>query len=220
MQPAPQSGPPTVADRVRQAIAPAHVAVEQTAFARGMVAGTLDRAGYCLGLRQLMHLHAALEGALEGAADDPTVRAVYAADRMARTHVAARDLAALGHPADAADDAAPVVSRLGEAFAAMSPAGLVGALYVLEGSKMGSLILARSLGKCLGVARGEPGLDYHAEGAATRVPDWQRFRGAVAGADWTPAAADEVVAGAVAVMDGLVELYAAVPARADAVAVG
>ena len=207
---------PTVADRIRAAIAPAHVAVEQTAFARGMTQGTLTRAGYCDGLRQLLALHESLEVAL-GAADSPVVAAVYDAERMARTGLAARDLAALGHPADAADPIAPAVADLAARFAewADRPAALVGALYVLEGSKMGSMILAKSLGRCLNVNRGEPGLDYHLEGVAGRGADWKRFRAAVADLPLDDAGQADAVAGATETMDALVGTYAAVPARSN-----
>ena len=199
----------TLPDRLRAAIAPAHVAVEQTAFARGMVAGTIDRPTYAAGLRQLAHLHAALETAL-ASADSPHVKAVYDPARMARAAVAAADAVALGHPGD--EPAADPVARVADQFAAWAdaaPAALVGALYVMEGSKMGSMILVRSLAKAFGVGPTPgAGLDYHAAGMATRPADWQRFRAAVGALDLTAAEQDQAAAGAVAVMDALVDLYA------------
>lgn len=206
---------PTVADRIRAAIAPAHVAVEQTAFARGMTQGTLTRAAYCDGLRQLLALHESLEAAL-AAADSPLVASVYDADRMTRASIAARDLDALGHPADVADPVAPAIAELAGRFAewVARPAALIGALYVLEGSKMGSMILAKSLGRCLDVNRGEVGLDYHLDGVAGRGADWKRFRAAVAELPLSEAGQADAVAGATQTMDALVATYAAVPARA------
>lgn len=203
----------TVADRIRAAITPAHIAVEQTAFAQGMTEGTLGRDGYCDGLRQLLALHEALESALAVA---PCVETVYHPARMARAALAARDLAALGHPADAADPIAPAIIAVAARFADWTarPAALIGALYVLEGSKMGSMILAKSLSRCLQVGRGEPGLDYHMEGVAGRGAEWKAFRQAVADLPLTQAEQDDAVEGATATMDALVATYAAVPVRA------
>jgi heme oxygenase len=205
----------TLPDRLRAAIAPAHVAVEQTGFAHGMAAGTLSRADYAAGLAQLGHLHAALEAALGGAAD-ARISAVYDPARMTRSPLVDRDLAALGEVVVA--EPADAVARLAEAFgrwAATAPHKLLGAVYVLEGSRMGSMVLARTLPKGLRVPPlPGHGLDYHLDGMATRPADWQRFRGTLAGLPLTPAEQDEVTAAAVETMDALVELYDGMPVHA------
>ena len=82
------------------------------------------------------------------------------------------------------------------------------------------MVLARSVGKALGLDPRQPGtgLDYHADGLATRPPDWKRFRQALA--DWplTEAEAEDVCRAAVVTMDGMVEMYAALPVGSPAAA--
>lgn len=205
----------TLADRLRAALAPAHDVVERTPFAVAMAGGRLSRAEYATGLGPLARLHAALEAALSPNRDSPVVAAVYDPARMARSPLLAADLAVLGEPAavpaaDAVID--ELARRLGE-WGRATPWALVGPLYVVEGSRMGSMLLARSLSAGFGV-KPEPGvgLDYHVAGMATRPADWQRFKAAVNALPLTPAEADDVVAAATATMDALVAMYAALPA--------
>ena len=206
---------PTLADRIRAAIGPAHAAIEETDYARGMVAGTIGRPAYAAGLWQLAHLHAALEDALADARPaSPAVQAVYDPDAMARAGVAEQDLLALGQP-EPDPVAAPVAELAGRFadWATTRPAALVGALYVLEGSRMGSMVLARSLPRALGVpSLPGGGLDYHLDELASRPTDWRQFRATVAGLALCDADQDAAVAAATATMDALVEVYAAVPA--------
>lgn len=205
----------SLSDRIRAAIAPAHDTVERTPFAVAMASGRIDRDAYAAGLRPLLALHEGLEAALAAAHGTPEVAAVYDPRRMTRAPLLAADLAALGDvPAPPAADAA--VDRLTAEFpewAAVRPWALVGALYVTEGSRMGSMLLARSLAAAFGV-RPEPGvgLDYHVAGIATRPADWQRFKAAVNALPLTPARAADVLGAAAVTMDGLVAMYAALPA--------
>lgn len=206
----------TLADRIRATLAPAHDAVEKTPFAAAMAAGTLGRDDYAAGLRQLGHLHAALEAALANALPrSPELAALYDPARMTRAPLIARDLAALGADPMDADPPTPVVARLTESFrrwAAESPWALAGPLYVVEGSRMGSMFLAKSLSKALGVPT-DPGsgLDYHADGLPTRPRDWKQFRAALSELPLTASRQADVLHAASATMDGLVEMYGGLP---------
>ncbi len=214
----------TTPDRIRQALAPSHAVVELTPFAQALAGGRVGRAEYAAGLRQMGHLHAALEAALAAAAPrHPAVAALYDPAKMDRSASIARDLEALGsHTVDAPDAPAARVADAAAGWAADKPWALLGALYVVEGSRMGSMVLARTVGKALGLDPRQPGtgLDYHTDGLATRPPDWKRFRQALA--DWplTEQEADDVCHAAAVTMDGMVDLYAALPvASSVAVAV-
>ncbi len=210
----------TTPDRIRQALAPAHAQVELTPFAQALAGGRVGRADYVAGLRQMSYLHEALEAALADAAPRHAgVAALYDPATMDRTASIARDLAVLGE--GAIDAPAAPAARLADAvagWAAAKPWALLGALYVVEGSRMGSMVLARSVGKALGRDPRQPGtgLDYHADGLATRVPDWKRFRQALADLPLTESEAADVCAAAADTMDGMVELYAALPVTAPA----
>lgn len=200
--------PQTLPDRIRQAIAPAHVAVEQTPFARGMVTGTIGRADYTAGLAQLHHLHRELEAAAEFAA------LPAALVPPPRTPAIDRDLLALGGDADV--EAHPAIADLTERmrhWASTTPTALLGAIYVMEGSRMGSMVLARSLTKALNVEpRPGQGLDYHIDGIATRPTDWKAFREQLGAIPFTTGEQEAIVTAAVQVMDVLTTLYASVPA--------
>lgn len=212
----------TLPDRIRQALAPAHVFVEQTAYAQAMVAGRIGRADYAAGLRQMGHLHAALEAALAAAAPrHPAVAALYDPARMDRTAAVARDLDALGETAT--DAPAPAAARAADAIAGWAtdrPWALLGPLYVVEGSRMGSMVLARALGKTFGLDPRQPGtgLDYHADGLMTRPQDWKQFRQTLADLPLTEAESEDVCAAALQAMEGLVEMYAEIPVGTPALA--
>lgn len=199
----------TLPDRIRQLLGPTHAAIEQTGFARAMIGGTIDRPAYCGGLAQLSVLHAALEDALAGWAD---VAPLYRPADMARADAIGHDLAVLG---GFAGDPVEATQRLCSSFrewAADAPWKLAGALYVLEGSRMGSMALVRPLSKALAAeVRPGTGLDYHLAGIATRPQAWQQFRQTLAGLPLTDREQADVCAGATATMDGLFALYAGLP---------
>ncbi|MGL6076457.1 MAG: biliverdin-producing heme oxygenase [Fimbriiglobus sp.] len=203
----------SVADQIRQAIAPAHVAVEQTPFAQGMASGRITRTDYIAGLQQIAGLHEGMEAALIAAQASAAVAAFFAPETMCRGPVVRRDIAALGGIDDC--ETHPTISTLIEQFDAWTsakPHALLGALYVMEGSRMGSMVLARSLSKGLQLEpRPGTGLDYHIEGIATRPTDWKKFRESLANWPWTETETAEIVHAATLTMDALVELYAAVP---------
>lgn len=210
----------TTPDRIRQALAPAHAQVELTPFAQALAGARVGRPEYVAGLRQMAYLHEALEAALAAAAPRHAgVAALYDPAKMDRSASIARDLAALGE--ESVDAPAAPAARVAEAvagWAAAKPWALLGALYVVEGSRMGSMVLARSVGKALGRDPRQPGtgLDYHADGLATRPQDWRQFRQALADLPLTESEAEDVCAAAAVTMDGMVELYAALPVTAPA----
>lgn len=203
----------TLPDRVRQLLGPTHAAIEQTDFARAMIGGTIDRAAYCRGMAQLAHLHGAVEEAL---AVHPEFAPLYRSADMSRTDAIACDLVALGHFPDDPTDATAAQCALISQWSAASPWKLVGALYVLEGSRMGSMALVRPLSKALGVeVRPGTGLDYHLTGIATRPQTWQQFRGTLAALPLTDAQQAAVCDGGTATMDALHAMYAAFPVAAE-----
>ena len=205
----------TTPDRIRQALAPAHALVELTPFAQAMAAGRVGRDDYVAGLHQMGYLHAALEVALADAAPRHAgVAALYDPAKMDRVASITRDLEALGEAVVEGPDAP--VARVCDAVATWSvskPWALLGALYVVEGSRMGSMVLARSVGKALGLDPRQPGtgLDYHADGLMTRVADWKQFRQSLAELPLTDAEAEDICHAAAETMDGMVALYAALP---------
>jgi heme oxygenase len=203
----------TLPDRVRQLLGPTHAAIEQTPFARALIAGTIDRAAYSRAVAQLAHLHSAVEDALAARHE---FAPLYRPADMARTDAIACDLVALGHfPDDPTELTAAQCNQIAQ-WATATPWKLIGALYVLEGSRMGSMALVRPLSKALNVeVRPGVGLDYHLTGMATRPQCWQQFRAQLAALPLTDDQQADVCNGATATMDALHALYASFAVHAE-----
>lgn len=211
----PETGP--LADRIRAAIASAHDTVERTPFAVAMSSGRIDGSTYAVSLRPLLRLHEALENALSSVSDSPEIAAVFDPARMMRAPLLQADLTFWepdGETPTRAEAAVLQLGRLFRSWAESTPWALLGALYVTEGSRMGSMILARSLAKAFEV-RPEPGvgLDYHVVGIETRPADWQRFKAAVNSLRLTTSQSADILDAAVATMGGLIAVYASLPAE-------
>jgi heme oxygenase len=124
-----------------------HSHAESRPLQRQIASGNVDRNAFSAYLGQLYHVHRALESALEESSDtDPAVGALATADRM-RIPDLERDLAFYELDRDgveACGAANRFASRV-EEMKRSKPVGLLGALYVLEGSTNGGRFLARAL---------------------------------------------------------------------------
>jgi heme oxygenase len=120
---------------LRAATAAAHVRLHHLPALAPLAEGTITRAAYVAMLRRLLGFHLAVERCV---AAGPSVRAfgVDIAERR-RSPLLLADLATLGAPAEV--DAAPDLPISGSA------AGVLGCLYVVEGSTLGGRELARHL---------------------------------------------------------------------------
>ncbi len=204
----------TLPDRLRSAIADAHTAIEATPMAVAMIDGTVTREAYGDWLVDMHHLHGALEDAL---ADCPLAVGLFDPVEMTRSRLIDRDRAVF--PTDPLAVPHESITRLAAEFAewrAVAPWKLIAPLYVLEGSRMGSMVLVRHLSRAFGIApQAGAGLDYHLDGIATRPQKWGQFRAKLATVPLTTEQQADVCAAAVAVMEGLHERYSAVPAAAE-----
>ena len=167
--------------QLRAAIAADHERIEQLPFFRSLTAGETARGPYLRLLRVLRDIHVVLEAELTRG---PGLDAVHHAG-MNRADVLAADLTALGaNPAEPdADLPAALQAEVTDltaqfrTWAATDPGKLLGALYVFEGSRMGSQVIAEPLSRMLEVPlQAGVGLDYHLCGQETRYPQWQRFK--------------------------------------------
>jgi heme oxygenase len=198
------------------AIRETHDRIERLPISLVMAQGTVPRPRYCRLLAQLRRLHLAFEALL---ADEPTLSVLYHPS-MARAGDLLADLRALG----GADDdeltppAAAFVEKLRSEWAGR-PAALAGCLYVLEGSRMGSMFLARPLAKALGVPPlPGRGLDYHVRDMDRRPMLFNQFKAALDALPFGDAEADEVRSAAVETMEALHAIYAWIGEPAEALA--
>ncbi|MGU3540624.1 biliverdin-producing heme oxygenase [Methylobacterium sp. A54F] len=152
---------PSLHERLRAATAPAHAALERDLDWRARVA---TRAGYRALLARLYGFHAVYEPAIDaGLADEP-----FFGPRR-RLHRLEADLRHLGLPLDAA-----AALPRPEAILAEGPAAAMGALYVLEGSTLGGLVIGAHIGRLHGLSA--EGLAYYRAHGRDSAAMWAAFR--------------------------------------------
>jgi len=201
-----------LADRIRAELSAIHAVIDLSPMAGAMVSGQIDREAYGLMLWSMVELHTAFEDAADGAATLPDV---FRAEGFRRAADIRRDLTALGftQPEPVNGTVMELMERFAE-WASSTPWKLAGALYVFEGSRMGSMVMAKSLARAFGVApTAGTGLDYHLAGVATRPQQWMAFRSLVNGLHLDAAAEADVVAGAVDTMTAMADVYEHAPTR-------
>ncbi len=164
----------TFAAELRNAVRDEHDAIERTRVSARLADGTITTAEYADLLRQLHTVHTALERAWRSR---PELEDLYPFARHSRLAAVDADLATLGEPLDDGSEPHPSVDELLasiDRWAESSPVSLVGPMYVLEGSRMGSQGLAKSLPAILGTAEGE-GVRYHASPEGW-FDEWRTFK--------------------------------------------
>jgi heme oxygenase len=193
-----------LAGTLKNAIDILHRRIESTPYALAIFSGTITPTDYGRSLVQMLHLHEALEEQLARHPELP----IYDPETMGRSTSLRRDIAWWGGFADGLPLAS--TTNLVEAFESWSqdsPIGLIGALYVFEGSRMGSMILAGSLSRGFRVpAQPANGLDYHVDGIADRPATWRRFRESLNALELSSEQRETVVASAVTTMSILCDV--------------
>jgi heme oxygenase (biliverdin-producing, ferredoxin) len=199
-------------NEVRQAIAESHNAIEQTAFSIAMMDGTLSAKNYAWGLIQLLNIHQTLEKSIAGC--DRLLP--YFTDDMIRTPALERDLSALGYNATSfplLPDTTAIVQAL-TTWSETTPFALLGCLYILEGSRMGSLVIAKPLAKTLGIAPGQTaGIEYHIEGASKTPMRVRQLKEQIDSTVVDAPSQQSLKEGAVRFMEMLNQLYMVLPAK-------
>jgi heme oxygenase len=198
----------SLTQQIRNALRETHDRIEQLPLTTAMVKGQLSRADYVRLLSQLLAVHAALEPELERR---PELAGIYRPE-MARAGLLRADLRAFGaDEPDAPLSETVALVELVRQWATETPRALVGCLYVFEGSRMGSMILAKRLAEGFGLpSTPGHGLDYHLDRAHERPKLWQQFKAAVDGLELSETQRGEILAAATATMDAVYTVYEAV----------
>jgi heme oxygenase (biliverdin-producing, ferredoxin) len=193
---------------VRTAISESHQQIEMTPFSKGMMDGSISRSDYANGLVQLWYIHGELERLVQ---EDDSV-ATYFTSEMIRTRTISRDLEALGFDIDRFNTMPETIAITNQFcnWAVQKPFALLGCIYILEGSRMGSLVIAKPLSKTLGLKAGDnSGIEYHTEGAMQTPSRMRAFKEKIDQAGLDSDRVENLMEGAVRFMELLNTLYAA-----------
>ncbi len=200
--------------RVREAMEASHVAIEQTDFAQSLLDGRITRPAYCKYLSQMWHIHYQVEQTLP--ACSPAGK--YFHPEMIRTAAISRDLLALGQPDDfhAPLPATRRILQQLQTWAHEAPYALLGCCYILEGSRMGSLMIGRALINHLKLHTTSQeacpaGVEYHLEDAAQTPRRVKQLKSAIDADHLSPECEEELTEGACTFMSLLNELYRQLP---------
>jgi len=197
-------------DQIRAAISESHVAIEKTDFSKAMLSDYIHPMDYARGIAQLWYVHNALE---LGIGKNTDLESFFTSE-MVRTPTIVRDLSALGYRLDSMDalrETQTIVATL-QSWSKDLPFALLGCIYILEGSRMGSLVIAKFLSKALGNAPGTfRGIEYHTEGAFATPMRVRNLKEQIERAELSQERADAVKLGAVEFMNLLNNLYNALP---------
>jgi len=190
---------------LRQSTQTAHAQVESLPFTQAMARGDLSREQYLRAISAILPLHQRLEVEL---AENPEVTPYR--PEMARSADLIADIRFWG--GTMVEEFHPAISEWAmrlNALADLHSSAWLGALYVVEGSRLGSLMMARPLAKALGVpCELGNGLDYHLTGASHRMPAWKSLCAQMDAMVPTEEAAQIAVQGALATFQIFHDLYA------------
>lgn len=193
-----------VMELLRESTSELHKAAEEHAFQQAMICGQLSVASYVNYLSQMLAVHGALEAAMRKQASLPAVRNVVRPHHF-REHLLLEDIASLGaEPESPLPATSEFVSEMQQAID-LDPAGLLGFLYVLEGSTNGSKFIAKSVQRSLklGGGRGTAYLNPHGDKQTER---WAAFKSDMAGSPWDELGMMTLLAAAKAMFEGIIRV--------------
>lgn len=195
------SGTVRVMDRLKQGTMEHHARAEGKAFQAAMVQGRITKAQYAAWLGQMLHVHEALEAAIDGArAGTPELRVV--GDEHRHSARLKEDLAALGAGAPTPLPATKTLVARIQSLGVADPVALLGMHYVLEGSMNGNTYIARAVRRTLGLSpgTGDRYLDPYGE---RQRQVWGAWRGSVDGLGLSDQSGDRMLDAARVMFDGI-----------------
>ncbi len=183
-----------------------HGQAESRPLQKRLARGEIDRGLYVDYLCQLLVVHRALEQALtSAAARHPAVTAVFRDDHRREGNIRS-DLSFFGRDASAIvplHATAALVATI-QRTATSAPTGLLGLLYVLEGSTNGSKFIAKSLARSFGLSGA--GLSYLDPYGDQQRVRWAEFKSLMDAVGFTHAQSDQIVGAARAMFQGIADI--------------
>jgi heme oxygenase len=199
-----------VITRIRAAISSAHEKIEKTPYSIAIMRGSIGITDYAVSLAQLHAVHQALEAVAPGSEFSD-----FFDEEMVRTTAIKRDLnfwgVRLGDLTIMPE--AIATTQLIRSSVENDPVSLLGFIYVLEGSRMGSLVIVKPLSAAFQVTPHDgQGLDYHTEGARKTPGRLAAWKARVEQLGLNDADVTVMESAAVGLMESLTSLYAKLPA--------
>ncbi len=201
--------------QIRSAISDLHNAIEQTKFSKALLGDFISKTDYSRALVQLWHIHREVEEIF----DQTQVIQPFFSDSMRRTTTLVRDIQALGFNLNSFPPMLPTLGMLEKmlTWSLEAPMAMVGALYVLEGSRMGSMMIARPLAQALGVEPNmESGIAYHLEGGPETPARFRNLKQMIDATIVSVREVESLVRGAKEFMSLFYDLYTCLPVSSRA----
>ncbi len=197
--------------QLKERTADLHMKAEHAPFMAAIVRGVLPRESYIAMLGQALHLHRALEAAVERAsAASAHVARVARPEHRRAAHIE-RDLAFFGATIPAPAAAARRAEALIAEGEGRGPIDVLGMLYVLEGSNNGNRFIARPVAKAYGLTP-PAGLGFLLPHGDDQPRVWAAFKADLDACGFAQAEIDALVRGARQVYDAVIGLHDALPA--------
>ena len=205
----------TLMESIKHAIQDSHDAIEKTTFAEGMMNATITLESYTFYLRQMLAIHEPLDHFL----DLSTLRDWVPS--TAKRSAAIRQDIALLNPLALNDVVLPatreIVQDIQQSYEA-NPLSLLGHFYILEGSRMGSRVIAKPLQSLLRIP--SEALHYHLDNFDKQPRALREFRNRLNQEIDSPEQKAVIQSAAVTFMNQLLKLYGELPASEDSTSTG
>lgn len=196
----------TLMENIKHAIQESHDAIEQTAFAEGMMNATITLEAYTFYLRQMLAIHEALDPLIDRSPlcdwVPPTAKRT-AAIQQDMTYLDSLSLSHAVLPATR-----EIVLTLQQSYEA-EPLSLLGHVYILEGSRMGSRVIAKPLQGLLGIP--SEALHYHLDHFEIQPRILREFRNRLNQGIHSARQQEVIQTTAVTFMNQLLKLYGELP---------
>lgn len=202
--------PQSLSAQLKQTTDALHRQAERHPMQRALVTGQLDTAAYAALLAQLWLVHDALERAVQQVieSDSPAGQALGTVWQpgLAHANQVLDDLAFFqGTKASASPATAALTGHIDD-LAQTAPVGLLGLLYVLEGSLNGGRHIAAALRKTYGLTgtQGTRSLDPYSD---EQPAMWQRWKHRLDSLTLDPADRDLIIASAQTMFQALTAIF-------------
>lgn len=197
---------PSFMESIKHAIQDSHDAIEKTAFAEGIMNASISLEAYSFYLRQMLAIHEVLDAYLERRPLQDWVPAT--AKRTAAIQEDIDFLNPTGFNAAVLPATQQIVEAIKESFAS-EPLSLLGHVYILEGSRMGSRVIVKPLQKQLGIP--SKALRYHLDNFDTQPRVLKEFRSRLDHDIQSPHEQEAIRRAATQFMEQLLTLYGDLP---------